>query len=392
MQLVRLISSLAVLCLIVSIAATPASSEPLHLILPTSNDALLRDDGPAFFQYTDRTFDGVRSRPWEGGQYGFVRNPRHTSAGIVFTRFHEGVDIKPIHRDGRGEPLDTVRTIDDGYVVYVNNVEGLSSYGKYVVVEHWWSGSPFYSLYAHLNAVHVSAGDQVYQGDRLGRLGYTGRGLNKRRAHLHFEINMMLNESFGDWYEGQYRARNRHDVYNGINLSGLDVADLYISLQRNPWLTIDEFILSQEAFFKVAVPASGPLDIAYRYDWLNSKPNPPESEVSTWEISLTASGLPVRVEPSSRSISKPVVTAVARSPVSYGYVTNGRLAGSGDKYHLSRSGERYAELLMLTYPDRLLVRRERPVEVEDRHRQVVDRGRSVIREVSDSDTERLRSW
>lgn len=390
MQLFRLISSLALLWVVVLLSVAPASSEPLNLILPTSNDALLRNDGPAFFQYTDRTFDGVRSRPWQGGQYGFVRNPRNTSTGIVYTRFHEGVDIKPIYRDRRGEPLDTVRTIDDGYVVYVNNVEGHSSYGKYVVVEHWWSGSPFYSLYAHLNAVHVRAGERVYQGDRLGRLGYTGRGLDRRRAHLHFEINMMLNQSFGDWYEGQYRSRNRHEVYNGINLSGLDIMDLYMSLQRNPWLTIDEFVLGQEAFFKVAVPSTGPLDIAYRYEWLNSRPNPPESEVSSWEISFTASGLPVRVEPSQRSVSQPIVTTVAHSPVSYGYVTNGRVAGSGNEYYLSSSGKRYAALLALIGSNQSLVQRNRPVEVDDR--QVVDRGRSVIRNVSDSDTERLRSW
>ena len=43
----------------------------------------LRGDDPDFYMYTDRTFEGVRSRPWQGGQYGFVRNEVRTPAGVV---------------------------------------------------------------------------------------------------------------------------------------------------------------------------------------------------------------------------------------------------------------------------------------------------------------------
>ncbi len=123
-----------------------AGAQSLDLILPTDNDAFLRDDGPAFYQYTDRLARPGVSQPWQGGQYGFVRNVRETPYGDVYTRFHEGVDIKPLYRDRAGEPLDTVRAIDGGEVVYVNVVEKNSNYGKYVVVEHWWGGSPFFSL------------------------------------------------------------------------------------------------------------------------------------------------------------------------------------------------------------------------------------------------------
>src|SRR5690606_4562816 len=177
--------------------STPAEGDPLRLILPTRNDALLGGAGPSFYQYTHRTFEGRRSKPWQGGQYGFVRNPLRTAEGIIYTKFHEGVDIRPVYRDHRGEPADTVVSIDDGYVVYVNNYERQSSYGKYVVVEHWWGGSPFYSLYAHLNSVTVRRGQRIRQGEPIGKLGYTGRGIDRERAHLHFEINMLLNRNFG---------------------------------------------------------------------------------------------------------------------------------------------------------------------------------------------------
>lgn len=374
MQIRRLYFALATLALL---AASPVRSEPLNLILPTSNDALLHGDGPSFYQYTDRYFDGVRSHPWQGGQYGFVRDAKHTSNGVVFTRLHEGLDIKPLYRDRNGEPLDTVRAIDDGYVVYVNNFESHSSYGKYVVVEHWWSGSPFYSLYAHLGAVHVRKGERVYQAERLGRMGYTGRGIDRRRAHLHFEINMMLNESFQEWYDARYRSTNRHGVYNGINLAGLNVAQLYESLQREPGLTIDQFIMSQDAAYKIAVPNNGPIDLTYRYAWLESSRYPWQGDAASWEISFTATGLPIRVEASSRSATTPKVTSVERASISYRDLTNDVIEGSRDSFSLSGSGERYASLLTLVGRERPVVRLDPP----------------VVREVRDTGgEERLRSW
>src|ERR1700730_18210458 len=98
--------------------------------LPTDNDAIFRNDGPAFYQYIERDYHGEKSTPWEGGQYGFVRDPQQTRDGIVYTRFHEGIDIRPVHRDDNGEPRDEVRAIADGKVVYTSAVPGHSNYGK----------------------------------------------------------------------------------------------------------------------------------------------------------------------------------------------------------------------------------------------------------------------
>jgi murein DD-endopeptidase MepM/ murein hydrolase activator NlpD len=341
----------------VLIAADPARGESLNLILPTSNHALLEGDGPAFYQYTDRNFNGVKSRPWQGGQYGFVRNPKETAAGIVYTRFHEGVDIRPVYRDYDDEPLDTVRAIDDGYVVYANYFAGSSSYGKYVVVEHWWDGSPFYSLYAHLGSISVREGQTVRQGMRLGQMGYTGPGLNKRRAHLHFEINMMLNSRYKEWHETNYRTGNKHDIYNGVNLAGLDVAALYVALERHPDLTIAEFITEHDAYFRMAVPNNGLLDLTDRYGWLMDVSSLREigGNPNSWEISFTASGLPVRIEASPERVSTPTVTAIRRSGIPYNYLTGGLVSGKRDNYSLGKSGARYASLLTLTDEERTVL-------------------------------------
>src|SRR4051794_5191973 len=168
----------------------------LVLSLPTENDALFHGGGAAFYQYVTRDFKGVKSTPWEGGQYGFVRNPIETPGGLVYTRFHEGIDIKPLRRDANGEPTDPVRAIADGTVAYVNLVPGYSNYGRYVVVEHRWDGASYYSLYGHLASALVQAGAKVNRGDQLGVMGHTGEGIDRERAHVHLELNLLLGRRF----------------------------------------------------------------------------------------------------------------------------------------------------------------------------------------------------
>ena len=53
----------------------------IEISLPTENDALFRGGGEEFYQYIEREFQGEKSWPWEGGRYGYVRNPVSTSAG-----------------------------------------------------------------------------------------------------------------------------------------------------------------------------------------------------------------------------------------------------------------------------------------------------------------------
>src|SRR6266480_4965519 len=153
-------------------------NQAVDLGLPTDNNSLISGGGAAFNQNNKRIYIGVKSTPWEGGQYGFVRDPTDTAGGVVYTRFHEGMDIRPLHRDARGEPLDEVRAMADGKVVYASRVAGASNYGRYVVVEHRWGGCPYYTLYAHLNTIAVEAGQKVSQGEKLAIMGHTGSGIN----------------------------------------------------------------------------------------------------------------------------------------------------------------------------------------------------------------------
>ena len=109
------------------------SLHALDLIYPTANHNLL-EHPEEFYMKTARS----GAEAWRGGMYGFSRNAKHLKGGTVYTRFHEGVDIAPVARDGRGVPLDSVVAIDTGTVVYVNAVSGRSNYGTYIVVRHVW--------------------------------------------------------------------------------------------------------------------------------------------------------------------------------------------------------------------------------------------------------------
>src|SRR5213082_3010531 len=162
-----------------SMSVQAAQNHGLDLVLPTDNEALFSGDGPAFYQYVERDYKGVKSTPWEGGQYGFVRDPTDTAGGLLYTRFHEGIDIRSVHRDANGEPVDEVRAIANGKVVHVNPVPGYSNYGKYIVIEHRWDGSNYYSLYGHLSSIAVHPGDLVKRGQPVATMGYTGVGINQ---------------------------------------------------------------------------------------------------------------------------------------------------------------------------------------------------------------------
>ncbi|HET9419345.1 MAG TPA: M23 family metallopeptidase [Chthoniobacterales bacterium] len=317
----------------------------VDLALPTDNDALFHGGGPAFYQAIERNYRGVKSTPWEGGQYGFVREPLQTARGIVYTRFHEGIDIRPWQRDARGEPLDTVRAIAGGEVVYVNLAPTHSDYGMYIVIEHRWDGSSYYSLYAHLRAANVRAGQEVARGEQIAAMGYTGTGINQQRAHLHLELNLMLSRHFESWYETFRKEEpNYHGLYNGINLKGMDIARLYLALKRQPSLTIPEFMADEEIFYKVALPNSTHFDLLELYPWLLREPT--RTDIGSWEVSFARSGLPLAVQARAQAVAQPQLTWVKPATIDYRSLTQDYVAGRGKGAHLTKRGAELMQLLI----------------------------------------------
>ena len=328
-----------------------AQIQRLDLRLPTDNRALLEDRPEDFYQFIDRTVDGVATTPWEGGQFGYVRDPKKLTTGeTLYARFHEGLDIKPVNRDARGEPLDEVRAIAPGEVVHAMAQPGRSNYGRYVVVRHDWGYGPFCSLYAHLREVKVIAGDKVPAGGVLGIMGYSGTGIDRRRAHTHLELNLFLSSRFESWHNGQFKTPNLNGLYNGINLVGLDIAGLYLALRKNPATSAAEFVTKTEAFWRAAVPGTAPMEILKTYPWLCHEALPAAPPPS-WEITFSAWGLPVSVKPGAQKVAQPTLLWVKPSTMPYYYQTHSCVAGVGDKPVLSAEGAAFARLVSGDFED-----------------------------------------
>lgn len=316
---------------------------PMEIVLPTENDGIFRNDGPGFYMFVDRNFENQKSTPWEGGQYGFVRGPIRLGSNVIQLAFHEGIDIAPVRRDAAGEPLDPVRSISHGEVVHASLNAGASNYGRYVVVKHDWGQGPIYSLYAHLSTVKATVGQKVDPGTELGIMGHTGSGIDRRRSHVHVELNLFLSSRFEDWHTKNFRpSPNLHGVYNGLNLTGMNIAGFFLAVKKNPALTVADFVKGSEPCWKLVTPRKGDLELLKLYPWLGEGV---DQTSPSWEFTLAESGLPLNIKPSTLAVTKPQVTWVRNRGMPHSYHTRGYVSGSGDTGALTSSGARFAELL-----------------------------------------------
>ena len=330
-----------------SLPAAPSPSPGLQISLPTDNHHLFTGELDQFYMYVDRNFEGVASKAWEGGSFGMVRSPIRVGSEVVLTKFHEGIDIAPVKRDKAGNPLDLVCSIADGTVAHISPLAGRSNYGKYVVVEHRWENSSVYSLYAHLNEITCKPGDLVKMGSVLGRMGYTGAGIDRIRAHVHLELGFLMSNRYEDWHKAFGGSVNYQGLFNGMNIAGCEVSRFFVEQRKNPQLTFSQFITQTPVYFKVTVPFTGTPDFVTRYPWLNQGSAAP---TGSWEISFSNTGLPVSFRPSSVEVKAPTITAIRPSAMSHRYLTRGLVTGEGNQASLTVSGQRLVDLLTDHFP------------------------------------------
>jgi hypothetical protein len=229
----------------------------------------------------------------ESGAFGGVR-----SAG---RQFHEGIDIKAKSRDRRGEAADNVFAAMDGVVRHVNRVAGDSNYGRYIVVEHPDQTPSVYTLYAHLAQIQpgIAVGARVARGDILGRMGHSSNGnIPRDRAHLHFEIGLMVTRDFQSWYRSRkFGSPNEQGLWNGMNLMGIDPLDFLGKWRAHQVDTFQEYFAQVPVAVRLRMATRRVPDFVLRYPSLMTKPLP--AAVSGWEISFDWTGLPIRWTPLS---------------------------------------------------------------------------------------------
>ena len=331
--------------LLITLAMIPSWAGALELVLPTENKGLLQGKPEDFYQFVDRTENGQKTTPWEAGQFGFVRDATTLKTGEkIFTRFHEGMDIKPLHRDAKDEPTDDVCSIAAGEVVYITAVASHSNYGKYVVIKHDWGEGPFYSLSAHLNEIKCTVGQKVEPGTPVAVMGHTGVGLDRRRAHVHLELNLFLSSHFAERSDGNQGSPNYHGNWNGINLIGLDIGSLYQAHAKDHNLSVAAQVKKSEPYFRVAVPGRAEMEIVKNYPWLCDQPAPAMPPPS-WQVTMTNWGLPVKVELGTEPVTEPTVVWVKSSTTPHYSLSRHLLNGLGSTAKLSGEGEAYVRLV-----------------------------------------------
>lgn len=166
-----------------SVTRPPSVWQPPPLVPPISRDPLGRDHywfsrpvdsnatNYALFSYPYGSRGPQKDNPW---------------------RIHNGVDMpNPIGQ--------TVRAAGPGTVLWAGGgFQNTFSYGNAIFIKHdfGYRGQTLYTLYAHLSAVLVTAGEIVNAGDPIGLVGNTGRVSG---PHVHFEVRMG-GERYGDTY------------------------------------------------------------------------------------------------------------------------------------------------------------------------------------------------
>ncbi|MDF3056070.1 MAG: peptidase [Rariglobus sp.] len=262
--------------------AVLAAGPRIELVWPTPNTAYI--EGKPRDAYLQPTVSGEV----ESGLFGCVR-----SSGA---QFHEGLDLKPVSRDRKGEPTDEVFATMTGVVRHVNLRAGESSYGRYVVIEHPDLKPAVYTLYAHLSAVAagLKAGDPVARGQVIATMGRSAGGyaIPKDRAHLHYEIGLVATRRFQSWYDWKkFGSANEQGLYNGMNLMGVDALDFFNRFRARQVNNFEEYFAQLPAVARVHIATSQVPDFVQRYPELLTA-EVPAAGVSGWAIKINATGLP----------------------------------------------------------------------------------------------------
>jgi murein DD-endopeptidase MepM/ murein hydrolase activator NlpD len=325
-----------------AIAASALTLSGAPFSLPTANQALFEPGGE------ERYFVGTPGKPWITGAFGCVRSDGW--------QMHEGLDIRCLDRDKRGEPTDAILATAEGRVAYINRKASLSNYGIYIILRHEVQGLEIYSLYSHLSRVTdgLSDGQPVQAGQVIGIMGRTANTatrISKERAHLHFELNLLVNERFAAWHQKRLPGeRNDHGLWNGRNLLGLDPRQILLTQRlHGERFDLVHVIRSQPELMRVMVRETD-------FPWLRRypelvRPNPVAQQqgVAGYEIVFNFNGVPFELIPRAESEmpSKARVKLLSVNAAEYELRPGRRLvSGSAGSWRLGRAGEDLIDLLL----------------------------------------------
>lgn len=272
-------------------AAQLFGAETFHL--PTANRALFQPGAE------EKYFVGTTGKPWMSGTFGCVRS----DGG----QMHEGLDIRSIERDKKGEPSDKILATADGTVAYINKKPSLSNYGNYLILKHRIDGLEIYSLYAHLREIRseLKIGSAVKSGDTIavmGRTSNTHERISKERAHVHFELNFLVNEKFSGWYKKNFPGtRDDHGKWNGQNMIGLDPQAILLADHGGEKFNLLAFIQKQPELCRVVVRDTNFPWLKRYASLIRDNPVAVKEGIVGYEMALNFNGVPMNLTPKAAS-------------------------------------------------------------------------------------------
>jgi peptidoglycan LD-endopeptidase LytH len=309
--------------------------------LPTANRFVLETGAE------EKAFAGTVGKPWISGTFGCVRTEGW--------QMHEGLDIRCLQRDKRGEPIDPVLATADGEVAYINTRSGYSNYGIYLIVRHRIEGIEVYSIYAHLREVRpgLKVGVAVKTGEQIatmGRTTNTRQGISKDRAHVHFELALLVNERFSEWFrKNRPGERNDHGDWNGQNLLAMDPREILLAQkEQGPRFSVLNYVRQQPELFRVLVRDT-------QFPWLTryaplvlANPQLGTNAIAGYEISCNFNGIPVALipRPASNFTSKTAIKLLSVNETEYQRNHCRKLVTKrSGRWDLTQTGKQLVELL-----------------------------------------------
>ena len=263
-------------------------SKLLGLVWPTPNPSFsLGEDISSYVQPSTSSNDP------KSGTYGLVRNSG--------TKFHEGLDLFSLKYDNKNEALDSIFSVLNGSVAYINNIPSTSSYGRYIVLKHFKNNITFYTLYAHMHSIDkdLYIGKFIEEGTIIGRMGRSAGGyiIPKSKSHLHFEIGFQCTNNFQYWYDSQsFDTKNLHAGWNGMNLIGLDPLDFFISVRDGRAKDFVTYVNSLPIVLELIVSYQGIPDFLKNCPGFNSSNSTKGNLIFGWKVGFNHYGIPTQWE------------------------------------------------------------------------------------------------
>ncbi len=140
---------------------------------------------------TQTSSSGSKNYGYVGGQYlpqtttydvvanaeGWIR-PTQGKITQGYRAGHYAYDVAD-----RSQP--DILAASSGTIVYASAGNWDGGYGTNIWIDH---GNGYRTHYAHMEAIYVTTGDTVVQGQAIGKMGNTGRVYGATGIHLHFEL------------------------------------------------------------------------------------------------------------------------------------------------------------------------------------------------------------